>query len=102
MDAGKDIHAFANSASSLSKTGEPIPAGTFRAITSTTPPILFPVRLQSIAKINHKNERILDDVIFIARSLGFLTSKSKNGIFIIGNIDEIPCKKQYKSRDHNS
>ena len=49
-------------------------------------------------EINHKNERILDDVIFIARSLGFLTSKSKNGIFIIGNIDEIPCKKQYKSR----
>jgi hypothetical protein len=43
-------------------------------------------------EISHKNERILDDLIFIARSLGFLISKTKNGILIVGNIDEIPCK----------
>mmetsp|Transcript_4857 Transcript_4857/g.13018 ORF Transcript_4857/g.13018 Transcript_4857/m.13018 type:complete len:240 (+) Transcript_4857:244-963(+) len=43
LEAGSDMHAFARSASSLSNTGLPSPAGTFRATTSTTPPIEFPV-----------------------------------------------------------
>ena len=46
LEAGRDMHALASSASSLSNTGEPIPAGTFLATTSTIPPILFPVRLR--------------------------------------------------------
>ena len=45
LDAGRDMQALANSASNLSNTGAPNPLGTFRATTSTTPPILFPLRL---------------------------------------------------------
>ena len=37
MEAGRDMQALASSASSLSKTGEPKPAGTLRAMHSTTP-----------------------------------------------------------------
>jgi hypothetical protein len=40
-----DRQALASSASSLSNTGAPSPAGTLRATTSTTPPTLLPVRL---------------------------------------------------------
>lgn len=47
MLAGSDMHAFASSASSLSNTGEPSPAGTFLATHSTTPPIESPVFLIS-------------------------------------------------------
>jgi hypothetical protein len=45
LDAGRDMQALANSASNLSNTGAPNPLGTFRATTSTTPTILFPLRL---------------------------------------------------------
>lgn len=45
--AGSDMHALASSASSLSNTGEPSPAGTFLATHSTTPPIESPVFLIS-------------------------------------------------------
>mmetsp|Transcript_27617 Transcript_27617/g.89218 ORF Transcript_27617/g.89218 Transcript_27617/m.89218 type:complete len:218 (-) Transcript_27617:619-1272(-) len=44
LAAGRERHALARSASSLSKTGEPRPAGTFLATHSTTPPMEFPVR----------------------------------------------------------
>ena len=37
LEAGRDMQALASSASSLSKTGEPKPLGTFRAMHSTTP-----------------------------------------------------------------
>lgn len=43
--AGSDMHAFANSASSLSNTGDPRPEGTFLATHSTTPPMESPVLL---------------------------------------------------------
>ncbi len=56
LDAGRDIHALANSASNLSNTGDPSPAGTLRATTSTTPPILLPVRL-------FNKDRILDNFV---------------------------------------
>mmetsp|Transcript_55868 Transcript_55868/g.81681 ORF Transcript_55868/g.81681 Transcript_55868/m.81681 type:complete len:217 (+) Transcript_55868:192-842(+) len=42
LAAGSDMQALASSASSLSNTGAPRPAGTLRAATSTTPPMLFP------------------------------------------------------------
>jgi hypothetical protein len=47
----------------------------------------------------HSNENLLDNVIFIARSLGFLVTKTKNGILIIGNINEIPCKNIKQKRE---
>lgn len=72
LDAGSDIHALASSASNLSNTGAPKPLGTFLAITSTTPPILFPVRLIIYYQYNYNfyyvliiNITIIDIIIIV-------------------------------------
>ena len=52
-------------------------------------------------KLTHTNEKLLNDIIFIARSVGFFVRKTEDSLFIIGNIDEIPCKiNKAESKDY--